>query len=406
MLKNLDILGIKVILNKIETDRSFSISVMVNTGSKHEKENEKGISHLLEHMMFTGTNTRSAYEITESLDFYGATYNAYTSKDITNYYITSLTIKQKEVLEIFFDMITDPIFSEKELLKEKEIIFEEIKMSKDDTQSVVHDEMMENMFKGNIKYNIIADEESLKKITRDDLINYYKARYTRDNIIIAISGNYDEELLLSQIKEYFIKLNEKKVDINFEKNELILQNKEISKNINQVNIFMLCNAWDISKNLKNYCKEIILNGILGDGFSSRLFQEIREKRSLAYSVYSYDYKLDDKKVLAIYIGTSKEKYKEAIEVTKELIEKLKKDGVSEREVEKMQNTILSNRLAVKSNTSINLRYLSTYRLFNEIVDDYKLEETILSIKAEEINEIAKDIFNSYSICVVGALENE
>ncbi|QXW66084.1 insulinase family protein [Streptobacillus moniliformis] len=220
MVKILDVLGIKTLINKIEDDASFTISVCFNTGSVNEKENEKGLSHVLEHMLFTGTNKRNNFEISEEMDFYGAKYNAYTSKEVTNYYFTSLSSKQKETTEIFFDMITDPIFPEDQIKKEKEIIFEEIRMSKDDIWSVVFEQMQENLFEGNLKYNIIGTEESVGSFTREMLIDYYKRNYTRDNLVISVSGNIDEELLINQIKTYFSKLNENKVELTFEKDEL------------------------------------------------------------------------------------------------------------------------------------------------------------------------------------------
>ena len=176
MIKILDVLGSKLITNKIDTDRSFTLSIIFRTGANNEDENEKGLSHLLEHMMFTGTNKRTSYQISEEMDFYGANFNAYTSKEVTNYYFSSLTSKQKETTEIFFDMICDPIFPENELKKEKEIIFEEINMSNDETRQVNFQIMSEKLFTGNLKYNILGSIESVGSFTRENLMDYYRRR--------------------------------------------------------------------------------------------------------------------------------------------------------------------------------------------------------------------------------------
>ncbi len=404
MVKTLDVLGIKVLINKIEDDTSFTISVCFNTGSVNEKENEKGLSHMLEHMLFTGTNKRNNFEISEEMDFYGAKYNAYTSKEVTNYYFTSLSSKQKETSEIFFDMITDPIFPEDQIKKEKEIIFEEIRMSKDDVWSVVFEQMQENLFKGNLKYNIIGTEESLNSFTRDMLIDYYKRNYTRDNLIISVSGNVDEDLLIEQIITYFSRLDENKVEYVFEKNELKKIDYREKKEINQVNIYMLAKNNIKERTLKDYFIDTCLELIIGDGFSSRLFQEIREKRSLAYSVYTMNFDYKDLKTFVIYIGTSINKYKESLEVTLQILEDIRKEGITERELEKVKNSILSTRATAKENNKIVVRLLNMYKSFGKVFSDEEITDTLLHVTVEDINNKAKTLLNDFSTCLIGDID--
>ncbi|CAM3179989.1 M16 family metallopeptidase [Streptobacillus ratti] len=404
MVKILDILGIKILINKIEDDASFTISVCFNTGSVNEKENEKGISHMLEHMLFTGTNKRNNFEISEEMDFYGAKYNAYTSKEVTNYYFTSLSSKQKETTEIFFDMITDPIFPEDQIKKEKEIIFEEIRMSKDDIWSVVFEQMQENLFEGNLKYNIIGTEESVNSVTREMLIDYYKRNYTRDNLVISVSGNIDEELLIKQITEHFSKLNENKVNIVFEKDELKKIDYREKKEINQVNVYILTKNNVKERTLKDYFIDTCLEMIIGDGFSSRLFQEIREKRSLAYSVNAMNFDYKNLKTFGIYIGTSVNKYKESLEVTLQILETIKKDGVTERELEKVKNSILSNRATAKENNKIVGRLLNMYKVFGKVFTDKEIADMLLCITVKDINDKARVLLNDFSTCVIGDID--
>ncbi|NYV27254.1 insulinase family protein [Streptobacillus felis] len=406
MVKIVDILGIKTIINKIEDDASFTLSICFNTGSMEEKENEKGISHMLEHMMFTGTNKRNNFEISEEMDFYGAKYNAYTSKEITCYYFTSLSNKQKITSEIFFDMITDPIFPEDQIKKEKEIIFEEIKMSKDDIWSVVYEQMQENLFKGNVKYNVIGTEESVGIINRDMLIDYYRRNYTRDNMIISVSGNFDELLLENQIKEYFSRLLPNKTILDFEKNDLIKIDYIDQKVINQVNIYLLTKNTSYKKTIKDYYIEFCLECIMGDGFSSRLFQEVREKRGLAYLVNTINLEYQNLKTFAIYIGTSTNKYKEAIDVTYNVIDDLIKNGVTERELEKVKNSILSSRASSKENSKIVGKYINMYRKFGDIYTDKEVEKILLSITVKDINEKAKSLLKDFSTCVIGDIDGK
>lgn len=405
MIKILDVLGSKLITNKIDTDRSFTLSIIFRTGANNEDENEKGLSHLLEHMMFTGTNKRTSYQISEEMDFYGANFNAYTSKEVTNYYFSSLTSKQKETTEIFFDMICDPIFPENELKKEKEIIFEEINMSNDETRQVNFQIMSEKLFTGNLKYNILGSIESVGSFTRENLMDYYRRRYTQDNMMILISGNFDEELLISMINEYFVNMPKKSVKKDFEKPMLLNKEEYIKRDQNQVNVYMMTQFNREKKERKTTLIEMILEIILGDGFSSRLFQEIREKRMLAYSVYSFGMNYDDFDGLGIYIGTSKNKYEEAIKASREVIDELKEKGISERELEKTKNYILSSNASAKENSRLISRYYNSYINYSKIYTDDEIEIMLKDITVEDINNKAKELLNNFSICVIGDIDD-
>ena len=406
MIKILDILGIKVILNKIDIDRTFSLTLTFKTGSKNERDNERGLSHLLEHMMFTGTKKRTSYEISEEMDFYGAEFNAYTSKEVTAYYFNSLSSKQKETSDIMLDMIVNPVFPEDQLKKEKEIIFEEINMSNDETRKVVYEMMYSELFEGNISRNVIGSTESVGSFTRENLIDYYNRRYTRDNLIISISGNFDEEMLISMIKKYFVNMKETKVDDVYPLNDILNKEVSIKKELNQLNIYMITKLENNKVDIFNDYVTTIVEYILGDGFSSRLFQEIREKRMLAYSVYSFGISFEELNGLGIYIGTSKNKYKEAIETTKKVIEIIKSEGITERELEKTKNYILSSRASSKDNYKLAFRYSSMYREYGEIYDDKYIENILNKITVNDVNNKIIEILNDFSTCIIGDIDGK
>lgn len=404
MLKICEVSGIKVLLNKLENDKSFSLSVCYLTGSRHEKENERGISHLLEHLMFTGTNTRNSFEINEEMDFYGAILNAYTNKEVTNYFFSSLSSKQEQTTDIFFDMLSDPIFSQDQIDKEKNIIFEEIKMYEDDIKSQVYETMCENMIEGSLSKNVIATKEEVESITRDMIVDYYKRRYTKDNAIISVSGNFDEDLLVKQIEKYFSKINDKAVDVILSKDILLNKDVKIRKDINQANIYLLKNINTENTSLKDEYIEFMIEVILGDGFSSRLFKEIREKRSLAYSVYGYYQRFDNFKNFIIYIGTSKNKCEEAVNVSKEIIKDLVENGIEEKELEKSKNYILSLRANSKDNYKLASRYLSMYRKYKKFYDENYIEKIVNEISLEDVNRKLKELSGNFSTCLIGDID--
>ena len=382
------------------------MTLTFKTGSKNERDNERGLSHLLEHMMFTGTKKRTSYEISEEMDFYGAEFNAYTSKEVTAYYFNSLSSKQKETTDIMFDMIVNPVFPEDQLKKEKEIIFEEINMSNDETRKVVYEMMYSELFEGNISRNVIGSTESVGSFTRENLIDYYNRRYTRDNLIISISGNFDEEMLISMIKEYFVNMKETKVDDKYPINDILNKQVSIKKELNQLNIYMVTKIHNNKADIYNDYVTTIVEYILGDGFSSRLFQEIREKRMLAYSVYSFGISFEELNGLGIYIGTSKNKYKEAIETTKKVIEIIKSEGITERELEKTKNYILSSRASSKDNYKLAFRYSSMYREYGEIYDDKYIENILNKITVNDVNNKVIEILNDFSTCIIGDIDGK
>lgn len=402
MINIINICGIKVIINEVENDKKFSLSFCFNTGSKHENYNEKGISHLLEHMMFTGTPKRNSFQISEEMDFYGATMNAYTTKNITNYYFSSLSKYQKETLDIFFDMISNPIFLEEQLKKEKEIVCEEIIMDKDDIKVEVYERTYFELIDGNLRYNILGSEKDVKNITRDMLIDYYKKRYTKDNMMILISGNIDKNILEEMIKKYFLNFQEKCEIRKFE-NKLLEKKVSIKKEINQVNIHIFSEIKIMD--IKNNIILLIINSILGDGFSSRLFNEIREKEALAYSVYSYFEFNNDLNFHSIYIGTSKTKYEKALEITESVIKKLREFGISKREFLKAKNTLLSNIAENSTNYKKLSSLLNMIVSYDKVYEKNEIEEIIENIKIDEVNENLKNIFTKYSLAIIGDIND-
>ena len=279
-------------------------------------------------------------------------------------------------------------------------------MSNDETRKVVYEMMYSELFEGNISRNVIGSTESVGSFTRENLIDYYNRRYTRDNLIISISGNFDEEMLISMIKKYFVNMKETKVDDVYPLNDILNKEVSIKKELNQLNIYMITKLENNKVDIFNDYVTTIVEYILGDGFSSRLFQEIREKRMLAYSVYSFGISFEELNGLGIYIGTSKNKYKEAIETTKKVIEIIKSEGITERELEKTKNYILSSRASSKDNYKLAFRYSSMYREYGEIYDDKYIENILNKITVNDVNNKVIEILNDFSTCIIGDIDGK
>ena len=393
--------GIEVIFDKLESISTCSVGVFVKTGSRDESDTEEGISHVLEHMIFKGTPTRSYFEISEEIDYLGANVNAHTTKEETVFYINALTQFLGKSVDILFDIVTNSTIDEKELEKEKDVIVEEIKMYKDSPDDLVFETNYADCINGQYGKPIIGTEESVKGFTAEEIRKYYRERYTKDNILIVVSGNFDKDEIIQKINEYFRKLADTKVDrrekIDFSFNA---GKKTVSKDINQVNICISHKSEDYNSEKKVYTD--ILSNIIGGSMSSRLFQEIREKNGLAYSVYTYNQYYLSGGLTSTYIGTNLESYEKAIEITLLEFKKLRENGVTEEELQKSKNKYISRISFAMENPRSRMGILGNYYIRkNEILDTEKLKNKVNAVKLEDVNNFARTKYLEENITVLG-----
>ena len=393
--------GIEVIFDRLESISTCSVGVFVKTGSRDESDTEEGISHVLEHMIFKGTPTRNYFEISEEIDYLGANVNAHTTKEETVFYINALTQFLGKSVDILFDIVTNSTIDEKELEKEKDVIVEEIKMYKDSPDDLVFELNYADSINGQYSKPIIGTQESVKGFTADEIRKYYKERYTKDNILIVVSGNFDKNEIIQKIDQYFSKLVDKKTDrrdkIDFSFNA---GKKIVTKDINQVNICISHENEDY--NSKNKIYTDILANIIGGSMSSRLFQEIREKNGLAYSVYTYNQYYLSGGLTSTYIGTNLENYEKAIEITLSEFKKLRENGVTEDELQKAKNKYMSRIAFAMENPRSRMGILGNYYIRkNEILDSEKMKNEVNAVKLEDVNNFAKTKYLTENITVLG-----
>lgn len=396
--------GIEIIFDKLENISTCSVGVFVKTGSKDESDSEEGISHVLEHMIFKGTEKRNYFQISEEVDYLGASVNAHTTKEETVFYINALTEFLGKSVDILFDIVTNSLIDSEELEKEKDVIVEEIKMYKDSPDDLVFELNYGDCIKGQYSKPIIGTEQSVKGFTSEEIKKYYKERYTKDNIVIVVSGNFNEDEIISKVDEYFDKLGDKKVnrrekiDFSF----VVGERKEV-KEINQVNI---CISFEGEKyNSKTKIYNDISSSIMGGSMSSRLFQEIREKNGLAYSVYTYNQYYQEGGIVSTYIGTNIENYEKAIKLTLDEFEKLRKNGITEVELQKAKNKYLSRIAFSMENPRSRMSILGNYYTRkNEILDIENLKKEVKETKIEDINEFLKTRYTEKNITILGNIE--
>ena len=393
--------GINIIFDELSNISTCSVGVFVKTGSKDEADNEEGISHVLEHMIFKGTPSRNYFQISEETDYLGSSINAHTTKEQTVFFINALSEYLNETLDILFDIVVNSTIDKDELEKEKDVIIEEIRMYKDSPDDLVSELNVSDAVSGQYGKPIIGTEESVRSFTPEMIKKYYKERYTKDNIAISVSGKFNKEQIIAKVEEYFGKLDEVKTDrrksADFDFNA---GRNSYTKDINQVNICISHKGLSIFDEDKIYVN--ITSGVIGGSMSSRLFQEIREKKGLAYSVYTYNQNFSEGGVLSTYIGTNKESYEEAIEITLKEFKKLREEGITENELQKAKNKQLSRMAFSMENPNSRMYIFGNHFIKKgKLFDVKEFENDVKRVEVEKINKFLKNMFTVENITILG-----
>ena len=390
--------GTTVIMEKSEHVQSAALGIWVRAGASDEWDEVSGVSHFIEHMMFKGTKNRTAKQIAEDVDKIGGVFNAFTGKEATCYYIKTLSSNICKGAEILLDMLTGSKFDQEEMDRERQVICEEIKMVKDTPDDDVYDTISELVAGGNpLGRSILGTPESLAGIDRSRLVDYRDQMYARDSIVVAVAGNFDEEAIEAIFEDRLTSLRDKKP-----KKEIQLKPYQQSFNVKVRDIEQthICLATPgIALDDPRYYAFVLLNSIFGGSMSSRLFQNIREQKGLAYSVCSMNLFSSYWGFFSIYAGVSPEKAEEALDAIHYELDTLRESGVTEEELAMAKEQMKSS--YIFGLESVNSRMFSIGK--NKLLlDRVYAEEEVLSsfdrVTREDIREVAEMIGDYSSYC--------
>ena len=390
--------GTTVIMEKSERVQSAALGIWVRAGASDEWDEVSGVSHFIEHMMFKGTENRTAKQIAEDVDKIGGVFNAFTGKEATCYYIKTLSSNICRGAEILLDMLTGSKFDQEEMDRERQVICEEIKMVKDTPDDDVYDTISELVAGGNpLGRSILGTPESLAGIDRSRLVDYRDQMYARDSIVVAVAGNFDEEAIEAIFEDRLTSLRDKKP-----KKEIQLKPYQQSFNVKVRDIEQthICLATPgIALDDPRYYAFVLLNSIFGGSMSSRLFQNIREQKGLAYSVCSMNLFSSYWGFFSIYAGVSPEKAEEALDAIHYELDTLRGSGVTEEELAMAKEQMKSS--YIFGLESVNSRMFSIGK--NKLLlDRVYAEEEVLSsfdrVTREDIREVAEMIGDYSSYC--------
>lgn len=397
--------GVRVLIEELPHVQSAAIGFWLDVGSKVEAPEENGISHFIEHMLFKGTSKRTALEIAQSLEVTGGSLNAFTDKENTCYYARVLAEDVPLAIDVLSDMLLNSLLDPKEIKREKDVIIEEIKMYEDDADELSHDLLVETAWKGHpLGQPVAGTKKSVRGLNRERILDFMARHYTPENLVVSVAGKVDTPAVLAQLEAALSGMR-RGGDVHAYTPATQQANVVVRyKDIEQVHLSIATPGLPISH--AGRYQVAILNSILGGGMSSRLFQEVREKRGLVYSIGTYDALYRPGGMLAVNAGLSAKHLPQVVSLVHEELEKVKTHDVTEAELAMAKRQIKGSLLLALESPRHRMNRMAHNELFYGRA--HKPEEVLAEVDAvslESVRRLATDLFEParFTTVVVGPL---
>ena len=407
--------GIRIITEKMPTVRSAAIGIWVNVGSRDEIAAQTGSAHYLEHLLFKGTKNRTALEISSAIDAVGGEMNAFTSKEVTCFYTRVLDTSVPMAIDVLVDMITSATITTVDVDQERTVVLEEIAMRDDDPADIVHETFAKAMYGDTpLGRSILGTVENISSLTRRSIFGFYKKYYTPDRLVVSVAGNVDHAQIVKLVRNAFAKGG---VDLGAtESAPFVSTNKKakinraggfvkFDKDTEQANVVIGVPGIDRSDERRYILN--VLNSALGGGMSSRLFQEVREKRGLVYTVYSFAQQFQDAGMAGIYAGCNPKNLATVREVCANVLADIVKNGITKAELEKAKGQVsggmvlgledTGSRMSRNARSELNFGYITSV---SEVLD------RVSAVTLEDVHSLAHHLWSQEPMTAVVGPESK
>lgn len=383
--------GLRVVTDTVPEMETVALGVWADVGTRHEDLAHNGVAHMVEHMMFNGTPTRTSRQIAEAVEDVGGQINAYTSREVTAYYIHLLQNDMPLAMDILSDILQRPTFPDADLEKERDVIIQEIGMTNDTPDDVVFDYYQETAYPGQaLGAPILGRADIIANMKKETLFDYVHRFYTPEKLVISAAGNIDHDTFAETARTMFSDLP-KDTRQNYVPAAYKGGDKRVEKDLEQSHVVLGFRG--INREDPDYYSAVILGTVLGGGMSSRLFQEIREKRGLVYSIYSSHSSYHDDGQFEIYAGTGPDSLNKLVPVTCDEIVKVMQDPISEAELNRakaqIKAGILMSRESMLSRANRQAKHLIN---FGTAPDIAKLIAKVDAVTVYSVQKIAQRVF--------------
>ena len=383
--------GLRIVTMERPEVETVSLGIWVKTGSAYETKANNGISHFLEHMSFKGTKTRTAFQISEEIEDVGGQSNAYTSREFTAYYAKMMKEDAELAVDVLTDSIKNSIFPEEELVKERDVVIQEIKQTIDTPDDIVFDYFQQTAFPNQaLGRSILGPQEIVRSFGREDLLSYIQSNYAAENMVLCAVGNIKHDTFVKMVQERMSDFRSK-TNFTTDSQKYVGGFFKEERPIEQTHVVLGFEG--VFRQSSQYYDAAVLSTILGGGMSSRLFQEIREKRGLVYSVYSFTAAHSGTGMFGIYAGTEAKEVPVLMPVVIDEIKKICNDKVSDKELNRAKMQLKSGvRMSLESSSSTAEMLARQNLIFNRSIPVPEIIEKIEACSTDSIQTLAQKIF--------------
>lgn len=389
--------GLRVLTKEIPYVKSVTIGFWIGLGSRNENKDNQGIAHFIEHLNFKGTEVYSAKDIAEIVDDFGGQMNAFTGKEYTCYYVKVLEEHAKVVFSLLRDMIISSKYAMEDILKERQVVLEEIAMSEDAPDELAYDVHFADVWGDNpLGFNILGTKETVVSFDSSAIKKYHANAYNADNIIVAVAGSLEHENIVAMSAEFFGGLETGKSALMVEKAHFVSGGRVINKDIEQTHI-CLSTVGKPYGAPDSYTFHIF-NNIFGGSVSSRLFQEIREEKGLAYSVCSSQSSYKDCGLFSVYAATRPENVVEVISLIRKSIDNIKENGITDKEFMRAKEHIKSSFILGLENSSSYMSRIGKLEIMlGKYVPTEQVVQRISQVAKEDVVRLSQALFSKHEI---------
>ena len=406
--------GLRIVTEEVPSVRSAAVGIWVNVGSRDEAPATAGASHFLEHLLFKGTTSRTALEISSSIESVGGEMNAFTSKEYTCFYARVIDTDLPMAIDVVSDLITSSIVTALDVDAERKVVLEEIAMRDDDPSDLVHD-LFSDTFYGDtaIGRPILGTIDSIKGMSRNTVFNYYKKKYLPQDLVVAVAGNIKHKRVVAMVEEALSRDN-----FLDELGAPVLRPNTPVKNSKQQSVGLLYKKSEqahmfygmegVARADERRFAMGVLSAALGGGMSSRLFQEIREKRGLAYSVYAYAQQFAGSGVLGFYAGCNPTKAVEVVEIIRGVLSDVADNGMTHEEIERAKGAVRGSLVLSQEDSGSRMSRIGKNEIvYGQVMDFDDILKAISRVSATDIREIASEfLVKTPTLALVGPFKNE
>jgi len=406
--------GLRIVTEEVPSVRSAAVGIWVNVGSRDETPAVAGASHFLEHLLFKGTTRRSALEISSSIEAVGGEMNAFTSKEYTCFYARVIDSDLPMAIDVVSDLITSSIVSALDVDAERKVVLEEIAMRDDDPSDLVHDLYAETYY-GDTQLGrpILGTVDSIKSMSRNSVFNYYKKRYLPQDLVVAVAGNIKHKKVVEMVERALSAdgfLNVKGTP-QIRGNESIRKAKQtpvglMTRKTEQAHMFYGMEG--VARHDDRRFAMGILASALGGGMSSRLFQEIREKRGLAYSVYAYAQQFAGSGQIGFYAGCNPSKAIEVIEIIREVLTDVAEHGMTHEEIERAKGAVRGSLVLSQEDSGSRMSRIGKNEIvYGQVMGFDEILKEIAGVSHEDVRKVASEFLTKTpTLALVGPFKSE